>query len=243
MLTLLIILVPIALLDSVSIVPLCLVPLAVIFSGDKPFASTLGLLAGIAVVYLLGGLALLLGLDALIEKFHPVILRLWSDPNTLELIAQLVLGGVMLFYSWKMGKTRTEQGDQRWTEAVSPSRAFVIGAGLTIASLPGALPYFGAIDQILRYDLAFTDNLAAILFYNLIFISPFICLVFVRLLTPSHSEQFFGHIAAVCHEYGRCAVIVVLLFMGIVFVADAIGWFLGFPLIPTVYPVSAYGTD
>ena len=60
--------------------------------------------------------------------------------------------------------------------------------GLTLAGVPGALPYFGAIDQILRADLALLPSLLALLFYNLVFLLPLATIVLVRVLLPKRSE-------------------------------------------------------
>ncbi len=231
--TLLIILVPIALLDSVSMVPLCLVPLAVILGGKKPVIGAVGLLTGIVLVYVLGGLALLFGLDALMDRFRPAVSRWWNEPNALELMIQLVLGLVMLFYARKQGTTQPKPGERSPSGEIGPGRAFALGAGLTLAGIPGALPYFGAIDQILRYDLTIAGNVVAVISYSLIFVLPQVCLILVRVLTPAHSDRLFGYISAVFEKHGPRGVIAVLIVIGVVLVLDAIGWFLGYPLLPT----------
>ncbi len=86
MTTLLLILVPIALLDSASIVPLCVVPLATVVSGHRPALGALGFLSGVFVVYVAGGVVLLFGLDALFDALAPGLARWWNDPNTPELL-------------------------------------------------------------------------------------------------------------------------------------------------------------
>ncbi len=219
-------------LDSVSIVPLCLVPLAVIFAGENRLTNILGLLGGILAVYFTGGLALLFGLDLLMDQVRTPIARWWTDPNTVELIVQLLIGVVMLWYAGRFRENGTSKTENRVIGAITPGRAFVLGAGLVVVSFPGALPYFGALDQILRYDLTLVENVAAILFYDLIFISPLIALVFVRVVFPAYSEKFFGGISSVFDKYGSRGMVYVVLLLGLVLVADAIGWFFGVPLIP-----------
>lgn len=232
MMTLLAILIPIALLDSLSIVPLCMIPLAIIFASDRPIANTVGLLAGISVVYVAGGLAILAGLDTLMDSIRPAVSRWWSDPNTLELIVQLLLGLVMLLFAWRTGKTRVANDNQRPADVVSPGRMFALGAGLVVGSLPGALPYFGAIDQILRHDLTLAGTMLAILFYNLMFIMPLISLAVMRVAFPAYSERILGRISNVFDKYGSRGFGYVLALLGIVLVVDAVGWFVGIPLIP-----------
>ena len=232
MMTLLVILIPIALLDSLSIVPLCLIPLSVIFASKKPVANTVGLLAGISVVYVAGGLAILLGLDAMMDSIRPAVSRWWTDPNTLELIVQLLLGVVMLLFGAKAAKAQVADSDQRRTDAVSPGRAIVVGGGLVVGSFPGALPYFGAIDQILRHDLSLAGNSLVILFYNLMFIMPLISFAIVWVAFPAYSERIFSRVSNIFDKYGSRAFAYVLVLLGFILVVDSAGWFFGIPLIP-----------
>ena len=230
--TLLVILIPIALLDSLSIVPLCLIPLSVIFASKNPVANTVGLLGGISVVYITGGLAILVGLDATIDRIRPAASRWWTDPNTLELIGQLLLGLLMMLFALKTGNSGVAEDNNRRTDTFSPGRAFALGGGLVVGSFPGALPYFGAIDQILRHDLTSAGNLTAILFYNLMFVMPLISLGCIQAAFPACSERIFGHVSAFFDKHGSRVITYVLFVLGAVLVVDAVGWFLGVPLIP-----------
>ena len=73
MATLLLIIIPISLLDSMSMVPLCIVPLATILGGSRPALGASSFLAGIFVVYAGGGILLLVVLDALFYALGPVL--------------------------------------------------------------------------------------------------------------------------------------------------------------------------
>ena len=52
---LLLVLLPIALLDSLSMVPLTVAPLALMLNGGKPITTTTAFLAGIFLAYFFGG--------------------------------------------------------------------------------------------------------------------------------------------------------------------------------------------
>ncbi len=105
-----------------------------------------------------------------------------------------------------------------------------------MAGLPGSLPYFGAIDQILRADLPLPASLLALLFYNLVFVLPLASLALVRVLMPTQSEQIFRRVVLLSGRWGRRLIVGGLAVVGTVLGADAIGWFLGYPLLP-VQPV------
>ena len=232
MATLLLIILPISLLDSTSMVPLCIVPLAAILGNSRPSLGAASFLAGIFVVYAGGGMLLLVGLDALLDALGPMIGRWWNQPNTLELLLQVLVGGVMLGFGWKLSKTRQSQAGPGTLRKIFPGQAFTLGAGLTVAGLPGALPYFGAIDQILRVEPGPAAAGFALLFYNIVFLMPLATLLIVRLLFPAQSEAIFRRIASLAERWGRRLMVAMLVTVGAVLVADGVGWFLGYPLLP-----------
>lgn len=82
--TLLIVLSGISLLDSTSIISVCIVPLAEILGGPRPIAAGVGFLAGIFLTTLAAGVTVILGLDALLDAIGPVVSRLWTIPRRLS---------------------------------------------------------------------------------------------------------------------------------------------------------------
>ena len=63
--------------------------------------------------------------------------------------------------------------------------------------MPGAFPYFGAIDQIMRAGLSPTGSLLTLTYYNLIFLIPLSSLLFVRVLLPSRSQAIFQRVSQI----------------------------------------------
>ncbi len=97
MVELLLILTPIALIDSTSIVPLSLVPLAVLFTSRRPLAGTIAFLSGLFFSYLVGGIVIYFGLGAVIDSVNRMAERIWEHPDTIDLILQIVIGlGLLL---------------------------------------------------------------------------------------------------------------------------------------------------
>ncbi len=232
MLTLLFVLAAISLLDSTSMIPICIIPLAAILGGSRPILGAASFLTGIFLVYAGSGLLLLVGFDGLFDALGPSVSRWWNDPNTPELLLQLVVGGVMLGFAWRLAKVRQSHARPGVPGAVSPGRGFVLGTSLTLVGMPGAFPYFGAIDQILRAEFGRAASSFALLFYNVIFLVPLAALLVVRLVLPARSEAIFQRVASLADRWGRQLIVAVLVSVGAVLVADGIGWFLGYPLLP-----------
>ncbi len=232
MLTLLLILLPIALLDSLSMLPLAIGPLIVALNDKAAFRLTAAFVIGVALVYVLVGVAILFGMNALMDSFRPVLTRWWEDPNTAELIVQLVIGLILLGLAWKQGWDAADTAAPERKAEASAGSFFLLGATLSLVGLPGAVPYFGAIDQVLRQDLDQASNLVALLIYNLFFVSPLLFLVLVRAFSRELSQPVFDFVSANLQRYGARAFALAMGVLGLAFVADAISWFIGQPITP-----------
>ncbi|MEM1369547.1 MAG: GAP family protein [Cyanobacteria bacterium P01_H01_bin.15] len=232
MIILLALLTPIAVLDSTSITPLCIVPLAAMLESRNPVLNVTGFAAGIFTANAGMGILLLFGLEIVFDTIGHHIGRWWSNPNTLELIAQLVIGIIMLGFAWKSGRATEKTVKQRSVDSVSMSRMYLLGAGLTLVGLPGALPYFGAVDQILRWDLGILQSLLSIAYYNCVFLLPLLVLFVLGRALPSKSKRFTKSILSFIQLWGHRVFVAGLMLLGSVLFADAIGWFVGHPLLP-----------
>ncbi len=212
--------------------PLAIGPLIVALNDKAAFRLTAALVIGIALVYVLVGVAILFGMNALMDGFRPVLTRWWEDPNTAELIVQLVIGLILLGLAWKQGWDAADTAAPERKAEASAGSFFLLGATLSLVGLPGAVPYFGAIDQVLRQDLDQASNLVALLIYNLFFVSPLLFLVLVRTFSRELSQPVFDFVSASLQRYGARAFALAMGVLALAFVADAISWFIGQPITP-----------
>lgn len=222
----------IALFDSLSILPLCIVFLVVLLAGPRPVARSLSLLAGVFVVYLVCGVLVLLGLQRVFDELDAYAVRLWQSPYTEELIAQIVLGVVLIVFGWLLSARRNRPAPETPVVSTNASRAFLAGAGLSVVGLPGAVPYLAAIDLILRNELPTTPRLILLAYYNVVFVVPLVAIVGVRLAFGARADRPLGAIRRFLGRWGPGLVVALLMILGVVLVVDGIGWFLGHPLIP-----------
>ena len=117
-------------------------------------------------------------------------------------------------------------------KAPPPAQSFALGAGLTIGGLWGALPYFAAIDQMLRADLPETETILALLYYNVIFVLPLGSLVVARVFFGARGDGFCQGVSRFFDHWGHRVGIMLLLALGAILTIDGIGWFLGHPVLP-----------
>lgn len=222
----------IALLDSTSMVPLCIAPLAALLAGERPLVGAGAFLGGIGIVYFLFGVVVLLGLEALFDGLNAWLERFMREPETVEICVQIAIGLVLIVFGYRMTAARETRGDRGASEVLSRSEGFAIGAGLTIVGLPGAVPFFAAADQIMRTDPSPTTGLLWLLYYVLVFLFPLSTIVLVHALVPGRSAVIFKAIGRFFEAWGRRVVVVLLIVLGAILAVDGVGVLLGYPLIP-----------
>ncbi len=110
MATLLLVLLPIALLDATSITPLCMVPLILLMSGPRALVTSLAFLLGIFVSYVLSMVLVLLGLQSLLDVVTGFFQQLWNHPDTLDIWLGIAIGLVMMIFGARLADSR-EGGD------------------------------------------------------------------------------------------------------------------------------------
>lgn len=232
MIELLAILTPVGLLDSASIVPLCIVIMVVLLTGARPVFRSFLFIVGVFLVYLGCGLLILVGLQSVFDEINAYVIRLWKYPETDELIVQVILGIILLAFGLRMARRRNKDAGKPVTSGMTAQQAFLAGAGLTIVGLPGAVPYFAAIDLILRADLAPMPTMLALGYYNVVFVLPLAAIVAVSLILGEHSQGPLDAIRQWLDRWGQRVIVVLLMSLGAILVADGVGWFIGYPLIP-----------
>lgn len=232
MVELLVILTPIGLLDSMSMIPLCIVIVVVLLAGPRPLLRSSALIVGIFVTYAASGLLIFLGLQSVFDEISAYALRLWKNPETEELIFQVLIGAVLCAFGVRIATARKSRTEKPVASDMTGVQALLAGAGLTIVGLPGAVPYFAAIDLILRTDVTLLQRMLALGYYNFVFVTPLAAIVALRLILGERGTGILDAVKRFFDSWGQRLIAALLLMLGVVLLVDGIGWFLGHPLIP-----------
>ncbi len=237
MLELFLILVPIALVDSLSITPLALVPLISILAGPRRYSTALGLLSGLFVSYLIMALAFLFGLSTVLHKVNAWIGYRWNNPEPADFAVEILIGLVLVAFGLPLADKRQQKSEAKSLPAkVSPGSAFSFGFLLTVVGFPGAVPYFAAADQIARADLALNGSVLAVTFYVALFILPLSLLVLLHRLMGKRLDGFMLGCQRFFETTGKKLMKIGMILLGLIMVVDGIAYFFGSPLIPIGYP-------
>ena len=155
MLELLTTLLSIALIDSLSIIPVAAVPMTLLLAGKNPITGTLAFIGGIVLTYFPFGLMLLFGLDSIFDTLSERFAAWWnSEPDLGEIILEIIVGILLCISAFKLMRGKEAKQAPKGGSGMSPFKAFSLGALINISGMWGALPYFAAVAQILKKDLS-----------------------------------------------------------------------------------------
>ncbi|MDJ0916993.1 MAG: GAP family protein [Woeseiaceae bacterium] len=156
MLELTLVLIPILLVDAVNPVLFALLVFATTTSW--PIANSSALLIGHTIAYFAAGVAVSFGIDGIATRLE--------NPQDIDFaIGSLV--GVALVGAFFSIRTRKPAGAPEPAWEPTPLKCFGYGAVVNFIGLPFALPYLGAVSQIVQADLGPGPSLLALGAYNL----------------------------------------------------------------------------
>lgn len=224
MLGIIAILIPILIVDVIN--PVLLAAVIFALGSRRPFLNANAILFGWFSLYFVAGIIIALGLDAIIDVI--------KNPRPIDFYIETVLGLLLLWLAIKnlLGKSTTKkQKEYGEAEDLKPLNSYWIGASINLIGLPFAIPYFAAIDQILKSDLEAFPAVIALLIYNLLYVFPFLLLLVIRAIYRDQSDALFSKINQVMDKIADVLIPIFLLLIGIALLTDAIFYFVtGQPL-------------
>jgi len=152
-----------------SLNPSTVVPAAYLAVTPSPVRRILEFSAGVFVVYLAGGVVLLLGPGQLLLHALP------HPSSHRRHVLTIGAGAVLLVIAaviWLL-RRRLAEREPPGSKA-RPGSAFVAGATLMLAELPTAFPYFGAIAVAVGSNSSLPAQVLMLVMFNLIFVAPLV---------------------------------------------------------------------
>jgi cytochrome c biogenesis protein CcdA len=172
----------IALVDSLN--PATIGPALVLAVSAHPVRRVLEFTAGFFLVNLAGGVLLVIGPGQLLFSLIPHIRR--HQGHLLELVGGLLL--LLAAVACWLARDRLLRRDREVSEDKPRLRggsAFLVGAGLALAELPTAFPYFAAVAAISAADVSLPSAILLVVVFNVLFVLPLLLIALAIGLFPS----------------------------------------------------------
>jgi cytochrome c biogenesis protein CcdA len=185
-------------------------------SMPRPVLTSSAMLLGHTTAYFGAGIVIALGLEK--------ITRYLANPSSVDYLIALVVGLLLLWVAWPTAKKpaakRPEEGG-----SMTPLSAFGLGAVINFIGIPFALPYFAAIDQILKANFSTGDGLVLLVAYNLLYALPFLVVPILVASLGERARPILKKINGVLDRAGAVLMPMLLGLAGLALVADALLYF------------------
>jgi cytochrome c biogenesis protein CcdA len=150
-----------------SINPVTILVAVYLASGPNPVGRLGAFIAGVFVVYLGGGLALLLGPAELLRGALAGVEIPGADA------AALVAGVALVLVAVAVWRRRMQLAGVSLPDGLTrPGSALALGAVVTVLDLPTAFPYFGAIAVLVSADLPLAGQITLLGLFNVFYVVP-----------------------------------------------------------------------
>lgn len=209
------VLIPILLADIVNPVLFAFMVYAV--GTDRPLGNSIAALLGHTAAYLGFGIALAFAFDAITNWL--------ANPKPIDYGIGLLIGVLLLWVAWRIRGGDKQEKQETQVERLAPLKSFGTGAVINIIGLPFALPYFAALDQILKADLTVTDSVMVITGYNLGYALPFLVVPVLAVALGDRSRPVLARINEKVDRISAYLMPLMLTLVGIALVLDAIRFF------------------
>ena len=209
------VLIPILLADVVN--PVLFAFMVYAAGTGRPLIDSSSVLLGHTTAYLGFGIVLALAFDTIADWL--------ANPTSIDYALGLLIGVLLLWAAWRSRGSSKQEKSEPGVEKLTPLKAFGIGAVINIVGLPFALPYFAALDQILKADLSVLDSVIVLIGYNLGYALPFLVVPLLTVALGEASRPILARINEKVDRVGAYLMPLMLGLVGIALVVDAIRYF------------------
>jgi len=205
---------PILLVDVLNPV---LFAMLVFASGSKrPVANSIAMLAGHTLAYFIAGIAVAMGMEQMSHRL--------ANPQRIDYVVSGLVGiGLLL-----LALPTKRQGAPTATEPqreLSPVKCFGTGAVINFVGIPFALPYFAAVDQLLKAELTVAGSLTMLSVYNLCYAAPFAVVPMMVAISGERAKPLLERLNGFIGKASELLMPWLFAVLGLALLADCIAYF------------------
>lgn len=206
------VLTPILLIDVLNPVLLALLIFAA--GSSRPVSNSASFLLGHTLAYFAVGVAVSFGVEKIANRM--------ANPQAVDFLLGAIVGLVCIYFALKPADETSETEMPTWE--LTPLKCLGFGAAVNFIGAPFALPYIGAIDQILKADLGVTQGLLVLGVYNLAYALPFAVVPLAVVSMGEGAKPLLQRMNALMESLSDKLMPKVLLLLGLWLLVDA-GYF------------------
>lgn len=184
--------------------------------SDRPVVTSSALLLGHTVAYLAAGFVVALGIEKVTDRL--------ANPHAIDFSIGLVVGLLLIWAGWQSTRPQKKR-EPETTGQLTPAKAFGFGAVVNFLGIPFALPYFAAVDQMLKADLTTAGAVLTLVTYNVLYALPFVVVPVLVAVLGERSRPLLERINSVLDKISSVLMPLLLLLIGLVLLVDALAYF------------------
>ena len=183
--------------------------------SKRPVFVSSAMLLGHTAAYMTCGVILAYS----IEK---ISVRL-ANPETIDFAIEFVIACALLWLVLRTRKDKGKRPDEN-TPEFTLWKAFTFGAVINIIGIPFAVPYFAAIDQLLKSGLDTMGMVTGLALYNAAYALPFLLIPLLTAIMGDRSKPILARVNGFMEKAGDIIMPLLLLAIGLALLLDSV-WF------------------
>ena len=184
---------------------------------ERPILNSCSVILGHTAAYFLGGIVLAVSLERISQRL--------ANPHQIDFFISLTVGLLLLLVAIRLSKASVKQ-QAKEPETLTPLTAFAFGAVINFVGLPFALPYFAALDQILKADFSASEAILVLASYNVAYALPFLIVPILTSVLGARSRPILQRINEILDRLSGFLMPVLLALVGLALVVDALFYFI-----------------
>jgi len=186
-------------------------------SGSRrPVVTSSAMLLGHTTAYLTCGIILAYSIEALSTRL--------ANPQTIDFVIEFVVACALLWLVFRTRKDKGKRPDEQ-TPDFTVGKAFAFGAVVNLVGIPFAVPYFAAIDQLLKSGLDTTGVVTGLVVYNVAYALPFALIPVLTAIMGDRSKPILARINGYMEKASEVIMPLLLLAIGLALLLDSVWYF------------------
>jgi len=184
--------------------------------SKRPLITSSAMLLGHTATYLTCGVILAYTIEALSTRL--------ANPQSIDFVIEFVIACALLWLVFRTRKDKGKRPDEQ-TPEFTVGKAFAFGAVVNLIGIPFAIPYFAAIDQLLKSDLDTGGVFLGLVVYNLVYALPFALIPLLTAIMGDRSKPILARINGYMEKAGDVIMPLLLLAIGLALLLDSVWYF------------------